>query len=353
MKKVTLGRFVFMRQSKAIWERTNIILYDGEIALEADTGLMKAGDGKHLYRELPYLNRGPKGEKGAPGEKGEAGEGLKLKGTKENASTLPEEAKEGDAYMVGVDLYVYGNGKWINVGRIKGEKGEQGDIGPQGEPGPQGTVGPRGETGPQGERGERGFTGAQGSDGVRGPKGETGPQGEMGPQGPQGKPGPQGIQGEKGPKGDKGDPIKYTDLTQDQKKEMANMVSIDLSPYAEKTDIITRLADMTSDSTHRTVTDTQKEKIDAIPANPKYTDTITTVNGKTGEISKDDIVALGIPDSAKSYSAATTSSDGLMSAADKGKLSNLKEQVILTQSEYDALSDSQKNDAGKIYFIKA
>lgn len=215
MKKVTLGRFVFMRQSKAIWERSNIILYDGEIALEADTGLMKAGDGKHLYRELPYLNRGPQGEKGAPGENGEAGEGLKLKGTKENASTLPEEAKDGDAYMVGVDLYVYGNGKWINVGRIKGEKGDQGDTGPQG------------------------------------------------------KPGPQGPQGEKGPKGDKGDPIKYTDLTQDQKKEMANMVSVDLSLYAEKTDIPTKISQLSEDATHRLVTDEEKKtwnnKVDKAP----------------------------------------------------------------------------------------
>ncbi len=34
----------------------------------------------------------------------------------------------------------------------------------------------------------------------------------------------------------------------------------DLSPYAKKTEIKTRLADMTEDSTHRTVTDAEKEK---------------------------------------------------------------------------------------------
>lgn len=38
-----------------------------------------------------------------------------------------------------------------------------------------------------------------------------------------------------------------------------------------------------------------KEKVDAIPASPKYTDTVTTINGKTGAITKEDIVALGIP----------------------------------------------------------
>lgn len=53
------------------------------------------------------------------------------------------------------------------------------------------------------------------------------------------------------------------------------------------------------------------------------------------------------------YSEATTSTKGLMSASDKQKMNNLKEQVILTESEYNALSTSQKNDASKIYFIKA
>ena len=40
---------------------------------------------------------------------------------------------------------------------------------------------------------------------------------------------------------------------------------------------------------------TAKSKVDAIPASPKYTDTVTTINGKTGAISKSDITALGIP----------------------------------------------------------
>ena len=38
-----------------------------------------------------------------------------------------------------------------------------------------------------------------------------------------------------------------------------------------------------------------KSKVDAIPASPKYTDTVTTINGKTGAIAKSDITALGIP----------------------------------------------------------
>ena len=38
---------------------------------------------------------------------------------------------------------------------------------------------------------------------------------------------------------------------------------------------------------------------------------------------------------------------------EREKLSNLKQQVILTESQYNALSSTQKNDASKIYFIKA
>ena len=74
-------------------------------------------------------------------------------------------------------------------------------------------------------------------------------------------------------------------------------------------------------------TDADRSKVTAIPSNPKYTDT--------------------------TYSEATTSSRGLMSASDKQKMNNLKEQVILTETEYNALSTSQKNDSSKIYFIKA
>lgn len=100
-------------------------------------------------------------------------------------------------------------------------------------------------------------------------------------------------------------------------------------------------------------TNTAKNKVDSIPSNPKYTDTVTTVNGKTGAISKSDIVALGIPGSAKTYSVATASSDGLMSSGDKKKLDEVKTQIILTESAYNALSTSQQNDKSKIYFIKA
>ena len=164
------------------------------------------------------------------------------------------------------------------------------------------------------------------------------------------------------------------------KWEIIGDTKVDLTDYAKKSEIKTKLSEMTSDSTHRTVTDTEKKtwnnkvdavtgkglstndytdaaktKVDNIPASPKYTDTVTSINGKTGAITKDDIVALGIPgqDTNTIYEVASQSSNGLMSAADKKRLDNIKEQVALTETQYNALSSAQKSDPKKIYFIKA
>lgn len=273
MKRVTLGRFAFQYLSKAEWEASQLILYAGELAVEGDTGLMKVGDGKHLYAELPYFNRGEKGDTGEKGEKGETGAALAIKGTKNSTADLPKTGQAGDAYMIGGDLYVWSDTTWTNVGRVKGEKGDQGVQGPAGPAGPQGPTGAKGEKGDQGEQGPRGFTGEQGANGIQGLRGATGPQGA---------------------KGDKGDPLRYTDLTQAQKQEMANMVNVDLSPYAKTEDIKTKLSELEPDADHATVTNAQKKKIDAIPPNPQYTDTKTTINGKTGVIKKADIEALGV-----------------------------------------------------------
>lgn len=93
----------------------------------------------------------------------------------------------------------------IDLGIVKGPKGDRGETGPQG---PRGETGLQGIQGPPGEQGETGPTGPQGEIGPQGPRGETGPQGatgERGPQGETGPTGPQGLQGEQGPKGDTGE----------------------------------------------------------------------------------------------------------------------------------------------------
>ena len=81
----------------------------------------------------------------------------------------------------------------IDLGYIKGAKGDKGDTGAKGATGPQGEVGPQGPIGKTGPQGPQGLKGDTGATGATGPKGATGPQG------------PQGLKGDTGAKGDKGD----------------------------------------------------------------------------------------------------------------------------------------------------
>lgn len=307
MKILRIGRFIFNNGTKADLEKENYILLDGEIAVEEDTQLMKIGDGKTSYSDLPYLNRGPIGPKGDKGEKGDTGTSLTISGTVDSEAALPKNPKDGVGYMVQGDLYIAKDGKFINVGRIKGP---QGDIGPQG---------PQGPRGPQGIKGDRGSIG------------------------------PQGF------KGEKGDPLKFSELTEDQKKDIANHVIIEeiakayvkderVTDNIDDTDLtklvtltgIQALAKSLKDDIGTKVstvegkglstndyTDVAKKKVDDIPSNPKYTDTITSVNGKVGDIVKTDIKALGFP-----------------------------EHVVLTQVEYDTLDDAQKENPTIFYYIK-
>ena len=141
--------------------------------------------------------------------------------------------------------------KTIDLGMVKGPKGEQGPQGIQGIQGPKGEQGPHGAQGIQGPKGDsfeiykiyesvsamnadkanvplnklvlissdvesednaklyvRTSTGFQflvDMSGARGIKGEQGPQGIQGPQGERGPQGEQGIQGKQGIQGPKGD----------------------------------------------------------------------------------------------------------------------------------------------------
>lgn len=223
MKILRLGRYIFNNGTKAELEEKNLILLDGEIAIEQDTQLMKIGDGQSLYSDLPYINRGPRGFKGEKGDKGDTGSALSLNGTVSKESELPKNPKDGEAYMVEGDLYVAKKGTYTNVGRIKG---------PQGDVGPQGPIGPKGLKGDRGERGEVG---------------------------------PQGF------KGDKGEPLKFIDLTEEQKKDIANKVTVGeiLKDYVKPEEVDdkiikslknAKLSDFKDDSSHRIVTDEDIDK---------------------------------------------------------------------------------------------
>lgn len=124
-----------------------------------------------------------KGPQGVQGEKGEPGTGITIKGKYDSLSALQAahpKSDEGDAYMAGVNLYVWNGSAWIDCGNIQGPKGEKGDPGSQGLQGLQGPAGEKGATGPQGtrgEKGEKGDTGSQGPQGVQGLQGLQGPAG--------------------------------------------------------------------------------------------------------------------------------------------------------------------------------
>lgn len=105
---------------------------------------------------------------GPTGPKGEAGKGLDIKGTYPSLEELKKyhpTGEEGDTYIVINDLYIWDSSKndWVDIGNIKGEKG---DTGPKGD---------------KGEKGDKGDIGPQGNDGLMGP---TGSKGDIGPTGP-------------------------------------------------------------------------------------------------------------------------------------------------------------------------
>lgn len=186
-------RVQFKRMTAEAWARSNVVLLEGEIGFETDTGFAKFGDGEKQFKNLKYLT-GPQGKTGETGPQGPPGQ--------------------------------------------RGEKGKTGDTGPQGPPGPTGEQGPKGDTGAK----VTGGTLAEGrltlvlndqtqvtvEGDFKGPKGDKGEQGDPGPKGADGKMtfeqlteeqkrelkgdkgdrGPAGIPGRDGPKGPEGPPGK-------------------------------------------------------------------------------------------------------------------------------------------------
>ena len=122
----------------------------------------------------PTGPQGAQGPAGATGPQGPVGEGLRILGTFANSGLLPSGASTGDAYLIGVDLWVWNSAAWVNTGPIQGPQG------PAGPAGPTGAIGPQGPQGLQGPAGPTGPTGATGATGPQGPAGLTGPQGSQG-----------------------------------------------------------------------------------------------------------------------------------------------------------------------------
>ena len=130
--------------------------------------------------------QGPKGDTGKTGPKGEQGPAgqdgasYTVKGLYATLSALQgahPTGSSGDAWFVGTAdsnvVYQWDVDKaiWVNVGALKGPKGDTGLQGPKGD---------TGSTGPKGDKGDKGDTGAQGNTGQQGPKGDTGAAGADG-----------------------------------------------------------------------------------------------------------------------------------------------------------------------------
>jgi hypothetical protein len=107
------------------------------------------------------------------------GVALRIRNTVADWPEPLHEGSQGEAYMsLDGTLRVRQNKSWVDVGRIKGHTGPQGEIGPRGEIGPAGPAGNRGSAGEKGADGPRGATGNKGevgAKGKRGDPGETGP----------------------------------------------------------------------------------------------------------------------------------------------------------------------------------
>ena len=103
------------RMSASQWATSSLILLDGELGIESDTGFVKVGNGTSRFSELQYLT-GPRGERGERGSQGIPG----LQGPR--GETGPQ-----------------------GLQGIQGQKGATGERGPQGPTGPQGPAGTAGE----------------------------------------------------------------------------------------------------------------------------------------------------------------------------------------------------------------
>ena len=107
------------RMSASDWASSGLILLDGELGVESDTGKVKVGNGRDRFSALQYLT-GPKGDRGETGPQGADGV--------MRFEALTNEQRES----------------------LRGPQGNTGPAGPEGQRGPQGLPGPIGPQGPRG-----------------------------------------------------------------------------------------------------------------------------------------------------------------------------------------------------------
>ena len=107
------------RMSASDWTSSSLILLEGELGVESDTGKVKVGNGRDRFSALQYLT-GPKGDRGDRGETGPRGADGVMR-----FEELTSQQRES----------------------LRGPQGLTGERGPQGNTGPAGPQGPRGADG--------------------------------------------------------------------------------------------------------------------------------------------------------------------------------------------------------------
>ena len=119
------------RMSASDWASSTLVLLDGELGVESDTGKVKVGNGRDRFSALQYLT-GPKGDRGERGEQGPKGADGVMR-----FEELTSQQRES----------------------LRGPQGNTGPAGPAGPRGPEGQRGPQGLPGPTGPQGPRGADG--------------------------------------------------------------------------------------------------------------------------------------------------------------------------------------------------
>jgi hypothetical protein len=125
-----------------------------------DIGPQLLTDGANLnlgaLRQLPAATVSPPRYQVAPagpqGPPGPPGSGVTIKGTVPTSGSLPASGTTGDMFIAGDTSHgwTWDGQTWVDVGPIRGPKGDQGIQGPAGIQGPKGDQGIRGPAGPQG-----------------------------------------------------------------------------------------------------------------------------------------------------------------------------------------------------------
>ena len=226
------------RMSASDWASSTLVLLDGELGIESDTGKVKVGNGRDRFSALQYLT-GPKGDRGETGPAGPQGadgvmrfedltsqqrEGLRgdnghslnanvrIEGSYRNGATsqlnlIADVYYDGTRLTSGytVDYYYrgFGNNNWQSL--LSQTPDANGKFGQWNASQRSGgwlevyiVVTYNGIKAAASTRLDNVSDGARGSAGERGPAGPEGARGPAGPAGPRGTDGARGVDGAPG-----------------------------------------------------------------------------------------------------------------------------------------------------------